>query len=302
MNMLQPGSWFRQEYYVDEEYIRPLPGASLESYHPMAYYRHGNRVSDNLHHMFASLDTNNIGQVIEYYNKFGSLGNIGRDILTISPAYKTNDINTGSLVVLRDSDVLIPAVEFVEKYDVPINIYLKKRMEAKELLNKLDLMKIAGEPLKWFQEQQTKFRLVLDTLNALNQNDIDKIDRLGNELLKEQKSDSAYSDMSIPLNTRITKLVIKIINNELANKAYPQLATTVDMNGKTEIMNKFNWECDSLLSYLYMMVVMDIERGVISSRCDECSIYFETNRKDQIYCSTKCQSRANTRKFRSKSE
>jgi len=296
------GNWFRRPYILDEEVIKPLPGGKEGYYNPLDFYQAGNRSRDNLHHVFASIDTNDPEQVVSFYNNYGTLGIIGRDIVKITRPYKVKGEKTGLLVVLRDSDELIPVKEFMERYDVPIGTFGSQYINTKQIPSIMDMASYAGESLDKFIYHHERLRWILDMLTALFIKDEDSVAML----LDDQKSSIreliAAADIQLEETSSLTErravvieIVVKHINTELANRTSVKLTSDT---AKLSISRQLEWSFDSLLTALYMMVLMDIQRGVVSRSCEECGRYFETNRTDIQYCSTKCQSRANTRKHR----
>ena len=75
--------WFKNKYFHDGETISIVPGGQVEYYDPFSFYKEGNRVKDNLHHIFASIDVSNHSKIVDFYNDYGPLGIIGRDIVKI---------------------------------------------------------------------------------------------------------------------------------------------------------------------------------------------------------------------------
>jgi len=296
------GTWFKRPYIMDGEIIRPLPGGKEGYYDPFDFYNEGNRSRDNLHHIFASIDTDDSKQMVSFYNNYGPLGIIGRDIMKITRPYINEGKQTGLLVVLHDSDDLIPVAEFMETYDVPVGEFGSRYIDSKQIPSILDVSLYAGESVEKFTYQQRRFRWILDMLTALFLKDEDKV----SQLLKDQHpaikelmaSANPYLQGKMSDTEKLAsamEIVVKHINAELANR------TSVKVSSDTAnltISKQLEWSFDSLLTALYMMVLMDIQRGVISRSCEECGRYFETNRSDIQYCSTKCQSRTNTRKHR----
>lgn len=148
------GVWFRQKYYVDSGHIKPLAGVRLETYNPFDYYRHGNRVVDNLHLQFANIDIDNEKQVEAFYSKFGPMGFLTRE------------------------------AEPSEKYVIPVD------RQGEELEN---LLTSCWESVKAFRETNTAFRWLLDLNCAINEKDTVTLGALLGCGAQEEKSILARS-------------------------------------------------------------------------------------------------------------
>lgn len=292
--------WFRKTYFLDGRLINLVPGSKEEYYNPFDFYREGNRNIDNLHHVFASINTTDSDKIVAFFNSYGPLGIIGRDIMKITRPYKLNGKQTGLLVVRHDSDELIPIMEFLEDYDIPVSTFGSKLINAHQIPSLLEVSMFSGESIDRFAFHHERFCWTLDMLTALFLKDEESISKLLNdsrpaitELIASTSVHQGEYTSTAEKHAVAMGIIVTHINMELANRT--SVKVSVD-NAFRSISKEQEWSFDSLLTALYLMVMMDIKRGVISRSCEACGRYFETNRSDIQYCSSKCQSRINTRK------
>ena len=72
--------------------------------------------------------------------------------------------------------------------------------------------------------------------------------------------------------------------------------------GKVPFSLNFDWMFDSLLSAIYLMLLLDITQGKLLRRCSNslCGNFFVAMRPDNLYCSSECQNRAKQRRFKAR--
>ena len=290
--------WFKNKYFHDGETISIVPGGQVEYYDPFSFYKEGNRVKDNLHHIFASIDVSNHSKIVDFYNDYGPLGIIGRDIVKIMRSCSSEGKRTGILVVSHDSDELMPVRQFLEEYDVPIEEFVNKYLKKKVIPSLREVSVYTGESIERFRYHHERFRWTLDMLTAVFLDNQDWIAKLLADKRPSIASLAALTGKKVygseaEQHAVAIDIVMNHINNELANRGSVKVSAD---KGYRSVSKDLEWSFDSLLTVMYLMVVMDIQRGVVSRHCEACDGYFETNRADIKYCTPKCQSRMNTRK------
>lgn len=300
------GHWYRKKYYTDRGFLKPDPDSKAEHYNPFDFYNFSldGRVADYLHHKFANLDLNDEAKIENFYSSYGPLGLFNREIakiVTFTPNIIFTPISEKFFVagVQRHSDDLMSTEEMSHLF----HISEEKILDFKKgnftdwdvRLTALD----TWESIKDLKKECLLFRWLLDLQDAIFEDNILRI----RDLFK-QSDNKVYQDRSEKSDDKgillsASNTVIWMINAELQNMVSPLLS----LNG-LKISKKVTWRCDSLLSSLYMMLFIDITRGVHTKRCThkKCGKYFESSTKENKYCTEACERKARQQRYRERIE
>lgn len=294
------GRWHRRKFYIDRGFIKPVPGWRVDDYNPFDFYRPGER--DNLHYIFASLDLGDEAAIEGFCSRFGLLGFFNRKILKIvsdnpSRAHRFNlPGNSPYAGVQKTSRELMSMDELIETFHIPEEKFPKPKEEDDVVIpNPRITVLDTWESVKDFQEECTTFRWIMDLQDAISEKDIPKI----RELFHNRKYGEVDKDDDTSVLLSATVAVMWAVNGELENMVSPSLAFDDSSSG---ISKNITWRCDSLLTSLYMMIFLDITRGVLTKRCEfeKCRRYFEASGPEVKYCTPSCQTRAKTKRYRDK--
>lgn len=299
------GRWYRQKYYIDRGFIKPAPGWKVDDYNPFDFYRRGERERDNLHHIFASLDVDDDAAIEGFCSRFGLLGLFNREILKVvsySPVmahlFKLPE-NSPYIGVQRFLDVLMPMDELMDTFHIPEEKFLLPKQDDLVMPDTRITVLDTWESVKDFKRECITFRWIIDLQNAITDKDIPKIRELfrNSDSRVYQAAAGEHDDTRILLGA--TGAVMWAVNGELENMVSPLLTFDDASNG---ISKNITWRCDSLLTSLYMMIFLDITRGVLTKRCEfeKCRRYFEASGPEVKYCTPSCQTRAKTKRYRDK--
>lgn len=296
-------NWYRQKYYIDKGYLKPAPEAVVGEYNPFDFYRTGNRIKDNLHHLFAGVDLSDEKEIVAFYSKYGPLGLYNRDILKIVafPPYQSHlyPMPEKSPVagVQRFTGELIPLPEIVAKYNIPMGKLPVPPKGDLVISEARPTILDTWESVKDFKYECERFKWVMELQSFIPGKDLPSIRRLFEESSNEAFWKVAKEKDETKILLTATGFVLWTINQELVYRAYPYL--TFD-ESSTGISKDIFWQCESLLTAMYAMLLKDITRGVLSRKCEKCSQFFEAKNPDIKFCSISCQTSAKTKRFREK--
>ncbi len=297
------GRWYRKKYYIDDGFLKPVPGARVEPYNIFDFYFPGNRQRDSIHQIFASLDLNDDKAITGFCTRFGLLGFYDREIIKIL-AFPPNQHNyqmpKSSPVagVQRDIDELMPMDMLIKKYHIPKDRLPIPGEGDLVLPDKKVTTLDTCEPVDKFREECVRFRWILDLRNAIADKNIRNIRNIlessNNQLYRNavaRKDDDGLLYIA-------TGAVMWAVNGEMENRVTPLLM----FDERDGISKNISWRCDSLLTALYTMIFLDITRGVLTKRCENerCAKFFEAGNPKVRFCSTSCQSAAKTQRYRDK--
>jgi hypothetical protein len=298
------GRWYRKKYYIDDGFIKPVPGARVEPYNIFDFYLPGNRQRDSIHQIFASVDLNDDKAITGFYTRFGPLGLYNREIIKIV-AFPPNlrhiyRMPESSPVagVQRDINELMPMDMLMGKYHIPRDVFPIPIEGDLVLPDKKVATLDTWEPVDKFREECIRFRWILELRNAIADKNIMEIKELLESSNNQLYRNAVKGKDDNGLLYIATGAVMWAVNGEMENRVTPLLM----FDERDGISKKISWRCDSLLTALYTMIFLDITRGVLTRRCEneKCTKFFEAGNPKVRFCSTSCQSAVKTQRYRDK--
>ncbi|MHB1406708.1 MAG: hypothetical protein ACYCV0_14105 [Desulfitobacteriaceae bacterium] len=301
-------SWFRQKYYIDGGYIKPFTGQTPQRYNPLDFYKPstpGHRSTDSLHHKFANLDLSKESEIEGFYTNYGPLGLFERDIINVvafqpdlQNIYRMPDISPVA-GVQRFSNELVPLDELINRYHIPEDkLPIPKPGDLVMPITEITALDTL-ERLEDFKAEVLRYRRTLDLRYSLADKDTGKL----RDILVQDRHPSTRKNVLEMNETELlitaSGLVLWEVNGAMENRVHPRL--TFNSSGY-EISKEITWDCDSLLTALYVMIFLDISRGALTRRCLKCNQYFEPepSRPNTKYCSPSHQAAAKTQRLRNR--
>ena len=298
----------RRNSYLENGFIRPITGSVPEDYNPFDFYKTGEKDTESLHREFANINLSDDKDILRFYNKYGALGLFRHEYCRIvalpitESKYDQKDRMSNVYAVDRISDYLTPIDEIIARYGVDKSIIPSiddnGMFEDKNgYLTNFEIEACyTSENINDFKSICSEYKALLDLKCALDGKDYDAIREL--LVLYSKTYESYVNDRSNEgLLSLAASAIISEVSTHVEGMATPQLQWSQDGTG---ISNEITWRCDTLLSAIYLMLFLDIINSNQTRKCVECQRYFEANptKKNNIYCSSSCRNRANTRNYR----
>lgn len=271
--------WVRRRYYIEDGFIKPVPGSTVESYNPLASRLSGGSPGEAglLHVELAALDAEDPKAVEQFVSAWGLLGLYqNRQRATVDHYQALGGAEDGMLPSYC-IDYLPGLRSEPEPHRRNRGARLNKLQQA---LQTAALWDYLAEPLPEFQQAAEEFRRAYRLAVGVSEG------RLGVEDGNRLK---------------------KVLEEHLL-RVRPVPAFTTDARGdrrhnpgESRVTGwALDWELPSLLSAAYMLLFLDLTEGRRPRLCanERCGRPFLTDRSDRFYCSARCSDNQKQREIR----
>jgi hypothetical protein len=306
-------NWFNKKpYNVKNGFIVPKDENIHSKYNPFDLYENETekRYSKSPHQIFANLDISNNKNIEDFYYNFGPLGFYNRDVIklvTYNPIFANFKFPEGlPIAAVSRTPIsvdyadfeLLPLDDLTEKYHIPKEKFIKANTEDILLqipdINSFD----TWESIKDFKDAQKTFSWLMALNSNLERKSIEKL----KELFVINNIDTGYeikdaSDKEILYTA--ANFIWFFINSELENKLSPLLVWD---NVENKLSRSIVWRCESLLTSMYLMLLIDITKSKFNVKCSQCGNWFYAERSHGEYCSSNCKHSANKENSKYKTE
>ena len=297
--------WYKQKYYLDQGFLKPIIGGRRDEYNPFDLYKQGNRAFDSLHFKFADLNLKDDTAIESFYSRYGPLGFFNREILKVvsynpSLTHLFKLPNSSPVAgVHRFSDELIPMDDLIDKFHIPTSkLPIPNENDVVMPISEISSFD-TWESVDEFKRECASFKMIVDFRHAVAKQNYPLIRKILLENCSNPDEIRSYDNGQLLANANF--FIIAYVNTELDNMVSPCLDFDQSSLG---ISKNITWRCNSLLTALYMMLFVDITRGASTCRCsnEKCRRRFEPVKPGTKYCCPSCQTTAKTRRSRKKSE
>jgi hypothetical protein len=258
-------------------------------YDPFEFYNKSGE--KNLYLKFAGLDETKPGDI---YNFISSYGFLGLNFPTEQEIVQKNFEHMQSLIKNNFKfydDEIIPYQESIA--DITLEILLMRHViEFCTALNSKDYFTLRSE-----YESIVKITSITNDPNITSR--IDTQTATSQSWLKVVYRN--FSPDEIPNDLTLGNIIINsgsFISGVIMQKYYEAFPSLHFINNNFQT----SWHCRTLMSVMYIMLYMDLTRGIVLKRCQNktCSGFFQVNGNDQrkIYCNENCARMQAQREYR----
>ncbi|HEY5588535.1 MAG TPA: hypothetical protein VIK86_06220 [Candidatus Paceibacterota bacterium] len=310
-------------YKIKDGFLVPEEKGEYSSYKPFDLYESKSndlRYSGSPHQIFADVDISDNESIEDFYCKFGPLGFYDRDVIkliTYNPTRSNFKFPSGLPIaaVLRNrvnsnsNSELLPLEDLKKKFHIPDEKFREKNINDVLFeipdINSFD----TWESLKSFKEAHEEFNWIMNlnsNLENKNAENLKKLLLLSKYPLIEDDIKGATDEQIFRQAATYIYFSINIRLKETVSVSL-SFAPTKDPK-KDPILNLSRdivWRCKSLISAMWLMLLLDITKSKFNAKCAECGKWFYAKRSHGLYCGTNnniCKYRANKRNQKYKSE
>lgn len=157
------------------------------------------------------------------------------------------------------------------------------------------------EYLEDFKEAHEKFTWVMNLNSNLEHRNANKL----KELLLSDNTYIEY-DLQKANDERIFSEASKYISYNINIQLNETVSVALSMHdSQKKLSRNIVWRCKSLITAMWLMLLLDITKSKFNAKCPECGKWFYAERSHGIYCGTNhniCKYRANKRNQKYKAE
>jgi len=156
----------------------------------------------------------------------------------------------------------------------------------------------AWESLEDFKEAHGIFTWVMNLVINLEHKNVQKL----KELIFSDNIHIAY-DPKIPMEEHILSEASRHINFNISTQLNDTVSPTSSMDELGNNLSRdITWKCKSLITAMWLMLLLDITKSKYNSKCANCGKWFYAGRPHGLYCGNTCKYRANKRNQKYKAE
>jgi len=278
INLSLKMQWKRARYYIEDGFIKEIPGSKVERYDPFDFYFRdtGKRSETGILYLeFISLNENNEDEIEGFVNRYGILGLERRQLL-----------NSLLSTYLHGIDTLVDSSKVQAKALSEAGAYLQKQFElAKD--KGLAAMLAAARMIPKSEEIKPAFEPIARAV------------LLADKLASERVEDfSAQIKVMRTLANHWEILTKEGVSEKDKLKARTKLATAFkeELRGVQPIVVFEGLKpvemrtAPELLSAMYAMFELDVTKGIAVLSCGNkpCNKRFTPKDPRQVYCSNSC--------------
>jgi hypothetical protein len=293
-----------KEYEVKGGYIIPKVNGDPIDYNPFDFYEKTTEklYSESPHQVFSSIDLSNKRSIESFYYKYGPLGFYHKNIIklvTYNPLFSKFRFPEGIPIAAVSREGLNMDVDWmlhtfddlISKYRIPKNKF--KDVNQDNIWLNLSGIEIEpcdpSESLNDFMEACNQFKWIMDLNSNLERANYTEL----RQLLKSTGTITGYNiddanDKQI--SRTVSSLIFSSIYCELDKSVSPALDW--DETGY-RLSRNVTWNCDSLLTSMYLMLLLDITKSKFNTKCRKCGKWFTSVRSHGEYCSGSCKFTSN---------
>lgn len=265
--------WEKCQYYIEDEYIKPIPGSKVVRYDPFLYYTPPGideaQTEKPIWIELADLKIYKDNEILNFINKYGLLGLAGVRLGDL-PMEFNNEI------YYRFGTSIRPIDELIERYKVPLTSYMKEHPENKTGI--FLLFHLSSESLAELKSVINEYQEAVRSYIAFQKANIQDI----------RKALDPVECQKIYGSHEIYRLIDNFRSPILKYTRYVRPVLMPHPYHK----NKFTWYWyyNSLVSAIYLMLSMVISGNWYVRHCanEKCRQIFATDVHNKFHCCTKC--------------